>query len=119
MTKTNNKINERRLLQGWVFRLAYRLMEKDGLARSESLRLAWNNLRLLEKLGQGEVTFYYQKEDGSTRKAIGTLRHDLIPLPPREAYTTKEYDDDKLTFVYYDLQKKGFRSFRASKLIRS
>lgn len=115
--KNNNDIDERRLLQGWVFRLAHRMMEKHGLSRSEALKLAYRNRKLQEMLGQGEVTFWYQKEDLSLRRAIGTLRKDLIPQPPNEAVAKRKCDDDKVTFVYYDLEKKGFRSFRAFSII--
>lgn len=37
------------------------------------------NNTIEEKLKEGIVTFIYQKNDGSIRKVVGTLKQDLIP----------------------------------------
>lgn len=59
---------------------------------------------IIKLLQKGVVNFVYKKKDGSIRKAIGTLkdievkfkRPDIIP--------------------YFDLEKKGFRSFKLDNL---
>ena len=109
---------ERRLMQGWAFNLAYRLMDDHMLTRSEALKLAYLNRTLLEMLGQGEVRFLYRKGDGTLRVAKGTLRADLIPLKPNQKAMPKKYDDIQTAFVYYDTVTGGFRSFRACSLLR-
>ena len=108
---------ERRLLQGWVFNLAYRLMDDHMLTRSEALKLAYLNRTLLELLGQGVVEFIYQKGDGTLRRAKGTLRSDLIPLKPSQKRMPKKYDDTITSFVYWDTKTGGWRSFRACSLL--
>lgn len=65
--------------------------------------------RLKRLLKKGEVSFSYKKKDGSTRRAVGTLKVSLIPKEDRA--------DDRLTkqnkdvFNYYDLKKEDWRCF--------
>ena len=109
---------ERRLMQGWVFDLAYRLMDDHMMTRSSALKLAYLNRKLLGMLGRGTVSFLYKKADGTLRRAYGTLRADLIPLKPKNPNMVKEYDDSIKTFVYYDTERGSFRCFRACSLLR-
>ena len=119
MKKRKKKMSdERRLMQGWVFDLAYRLMDDHMMTRSSALKLAYLNRKLLGMLGQGEVHFLYRKGDGTLRRATGTLRSDLIPLKPKNPNRVKFYDDSIKSFVYYDTETGGFRSFRACSLLR-
>lgn len=69
-------------------------------------------------LRRGEVKFSYKKKDGTIRHAIGTLNEDLIPKVEKPVEDTAKADEDKpkrklpaATIFYYDLEKKGFRSF--------
>lgn len=117
--KKKKKISkERRLLGRWVFSLANRLMTEDGLLQSEAFRKAHKARRLLERMGEAIVTFEYEREDHTYGKARGTLRKDLMPPYKKKAKKKKRKSDGfPLTFCYYDVEKKGFRSFRASRNI--
>ena len=77
------------------------------------------------KLRAGEVRFTFKKKDGSRRPTVGTLSVALIP----ESVETKT-DSDKDTkdakpkrklaegqVFFYDLEKKGFRSFIFDNLV--
>ncbi len=46
---------------------------------------AWELYRLAKKMREGTVSFYYQKADGSIRKAVGTLRNLFLPAQPSTA----------------------------------
>ena len=116
--KKKKKISkERRLLGRWVFSLANRLMTEDGLKQSEAFRKAHKARRLLERMGEAIVTFEYEREDHTYGKARGTLRKDLMPPYKKKAKKKRKHDGFPLTFCYYDVEKKGFRSFRASREI--
>lgn len=82
---------------------------------------------LIAKLKDGEVKFEYAKKDGSTRKATGTLKPELMKLEKK--VTAKDVDDAsekqkkarKLpadSIFYYDLDSKGFRSFKMSNFVK-
>lgn len=79
-----------------------------------------------KKLRSGEVKFKYMKKDGSEREALGTLDPNLMDLPKK--VTTSEIDKasekQKKTrklpadsVFYYDLEAKGFRSFKMSNFV--
>ncbi len=120
--KTTNE-----LLRAWVFGLANNLMEEGCMTRSEAFERAYLVKDLLEKLGQGKVCFQYRKQDESEREAFGTLRRGIDPAtptkPPRgEASVTpprgRRRGVDSLNFTYWDLEKKGFRTFSAARLVK-
>ena len=64
-----------------VFTLAWQFARQTGLSFSECLKKAWANIKLKAKMSTQIVRFYFQKVDGSTREAWGTLRPDLLPKP--------------------------------------
>lgn len=86
-----------------------------------------------KKLFDGEVKFVYTKVDGSERKARGTMKPDLLPLPKKteekpedeqeatvkscEKKTIKKRSLPADSVLYYDLDAKGFRSFKAGNLV--
>ena len=75
-----------------------------------------------DMLFNGEGKFKFKKVDGTIREARGTMCPDLLPPPPPK----KEYDEQKLQnkkpprkrpegiICYYDLDSKGFRSFKTT-----
>lgn len=75
---------------------------------SEALKMAWRAAKLQMALAAGEVKFRYRKCNGEIREAVGTLQNMVL---------------DKLTafngaaMYYFDLKKKGFRSFSVANLI--
>ena len=64
------------------------------------------------KMRRGIVTFSFKKADGTIREARGTLRRSL--LPPTKGTGIKP---SPLVFVYYDVEKCGWRSFRRENLL--
>ena len=104
-----------RLKNAWVFDHAYAMMEEFNMDRSEALRQAYLVYDLLEKLGEGVVTFRYRKKDGTSRVARGTRCRGIS-----ERYDNYHYGDDSRKkedqypwqdIPYWDLDKQAFRSF--------
>lgn len=108
------------LTSRWVMLLAHSLMEHDDLSRQEAMQKAHLTEQLLSKMGEGVVTFEYQKEDGSIRMAKGTLRHGIDSLFDEYKCAGKRHWDNANTdgtYHYWDMMLKKFRSFKASRLI--
>ena len=113
----NKKQNQEllRLKKAWVFDHANEMIEEFNMGRSEAFRQAYLVHDLLEALGQGEVTFLYEKKDGNDRTARGTRCRGIS-----ERYDNYHYGDDprkkkdkylRLEQSYWDLDKQSFRSF--------
>ena len=79
-----------------VFYLAWQFARQTGLSFSECLKKAWANIKLKSKMSTQIVRFYFQKVDGSTREAWGTLRPDLLLLP---SITAKAMTPYKYTLI--------------------
>lgn len=67
----------------------------------------------IEKLQKNIIVFRYKKRDGSIRKAEGTLHPKF--LPPTKS--DKEFVRPEYQIVYYDLEKKSWRSFRSFEFV--
>ncbi len=97
--------------------LANRLMSEYGVGRSEAFRQANMTRRLLEALGRGVVNFSYRKQDGTERQAVGTLckgiSADFDNYERKTDERSGEDFDEKLQFVYWDLERNAFRTFSA------
>jgi hypothetical protein len=112
---------EQRELNRWVMELANYLMAEKGIDDKTALRKAHLTRNLLRALGEGKVTFSYRKQDGSLRTAHGTLRHGICREFDEYRYASDEAEDTASEwpyshFVYWDLDRQGFRSFRAEDL---
>lgn len=77
--------------------------------------------KFLAALRAGKVKFSYKKVDGSTREALGTLKPELMDGAHA---TEKKVNDGKkkhhvppTIIIYWDLEAKGFRSFRKDNFI--
>ena len=114
-------------LGAWVCDLANKLMDEECITRSEAFKQAHLTRELLENLGKGKVCFQYKKQNGDSREAYGTLRRGIDPttptIPPQgEASVThprgRRRDLESLNFTYWDLEKKGFRTFSAARLVK-
>lgn len=81
---------------------------KKAITFGEALKMAWKAAKLQIALAAGEVKFRYRKCNGEIREALGTLKNMVV---------------DKLTafngaaMYYFDIEKKGFRSFSVDNLI--
>jgi len=97
-----------------IMRLAWQFVRKNGYTMSEALKIAWANMKLVAAMHSKICKFYFQKVDGSTREAFGTLRNGLIP-------TTTDEDNRKkndTVQVYFDTEKSGWRCFKRANLIK-
>jgi len=62
-----------------IMKSAWRFFRITGECFSESLKRAWSNFKLVQKMQKGITKFYFQKVDGSIREAWGTLSEKMIP----------------------------------------
>ena len=86
---------------------------------SDILKYAWWFEHFAAILRNGYARFSYFKKDGSIREAKGTLCGSLIPDEdiPNQAEKPVDKKDNFEIFVYYDLNKKAWRSFRITEFI--
>jgi len=79
--------------------------------QGQALKYAWWFENFRDKLRTGIWRFSYFKKDGTLREAYGTLSADYIPTDrlPKNDSAEKGLTAD--TFVYYDIQAQGWRSF--------
>lgn len=77
---------------------------------SQALKQAWKIIKLQAKMMIGNVRFQYYKVSGEVREAVGTLS-----VSYESKGTGRELPSD--SFMYYDCEAKGFRSFKVYNLI--
>lgn len=92
---------------------AWRFFRITGQSFSECLKCAWSNFKLVQKMQNGIVRFYFQKVDGSIREAWGTLNGKSVPT---KAATTNKAKNDTIQ-VYFDTEKQEYRSFKKLNLV--
>ena len=93
-----------------LMRRAWELFRTTGKTFSVCLVKAWEFYRLTKRMRKGGVSFCYEKANGDTRKAKGTLQ-GIAPLIKGSG------QDSPKTFRYFDVEAGGFRSFRIENLI--
>ena len=112
-----------RLRSRWVMMEASKIMEARNVTRSFALISAWRAWRLLDALSQGSVFFSYKKDTGDTRMAVGTLcrgidRH-FDDYLSKNAGRVKDAKRESCCFVYWDIEKEGFRTFKSYQLMEN
>lgn len=92
-----------------IFKVANAL-RKSNKAKTlgEALRIAWKAAKLQLQLSAGEVKFRYRKLNGEIREAVGTLKNMI---------TDSAMAVNGTAMFYFDVEKKGFRSFAISNLL--
>ena len=123
MAKKKRYFSEMSKLQWrWVMLLVQSLMNKEELPRQEAMKKAWLTFKLLEALGKGIVEFSYKKQDGTTRQARGTLHRGVSEsfdnYKSKGGKSPRDNSNTDGIYVYWDLDKNGFRSFHAQDLIQ-
>ena len=115
--------NQRRELTCW---LANFLVNKRGFDRSKAFKCAHAIHRLTNELAKGLLEFSYMKDDGTLRHARGTLCDGVSDRFDEWKRKQAEKPKDKKAkaktkpreiITYWDLDKEGFRSFRADRLM--
>ena len=91
-------------------RRAWELFRTTGKTFSACLVRAWALYRLTKRMRTGVVSFCYEKANGDTRKAKGTLQGVASLIKGTGKETPK-------TVRYFDIEAGGFRSFRIENLI--
>ena len=119
--KTYSMPEKQRLLCRWTFELAAFLQEEHNMDKKAALELAHLNRELILHLGSGRVWFVYRKEDGSLREACGTLCNGISQKFDEYEYKNNFSTDSRWpteTFTYWDLEREGFRTFKAHRLLK-
>ena len=115
--KKRKQQDERSLMGAWVCDMANRLMNESEvpMTQSEAFEQAHLVRRLLEKLGEGQVLFVYEKKGEGLRVAFGTLCKDMDPAFDNYVHKTTENNrrTETLNFMYWDIERHAFRSFSA------
>ena len=116
-----NQVTQR-MMDRWTLELANWLMSEKDLERREAFRKAHLVRRLLDRLGRGVVVFQYRKENGEIRQARGTLCPGVSEDFDRYEYKREDADafsraDEHGVYVYFDLDRRAFRSFAAWRLV--
>lgn len=94
-----------------IMRRAWQIARTTGQAFAVALSKSWQLYRLTKLMRNGTVRFAYEKKDGTLRHAVGTLKGT------GEFVKGTGRPDDGQTFRYYDMEAKGFRSFRVENFI--
>ena len=122
--KKKKEKTTRELLGAWVCELANNLCNESEipLPKNEAFRKAHMARKLLEGLGQGVVTFQYEKQDGTLREAEGTLCKGVDVAFDNHVYADEKveqnYATDSTNFTYWDLEAHGFRTFSAARVVK-
>lgn len=94
-----------------VMKYAHFLYERTACKWQICMLKAWELYRLAKKMRKGVVKFAFQKMDGTTRYAFGTLQH--LPVGATNRGKTPTFK----TFAYFDIEKQAMRCFRVENLI--
>jgi len=83
-----------------------------SLTKSEAWKKAWAVAKLKKAMKENEsVHFAFEKVDGSTRPAVGTLSATIVPA------TLGTGKAKPLHIVtYFDLERNAWRSFKAQNI---
>ena len=90
---------------------------------STSMRNAWKIQHVRDAMLAGAVLLRYVNTHGDELERIGTLRSSFIPSDSAPKGTRQQEIDEGLTLPnwevvnYYDLDKKGWRSFNIKSLL--
>lgn len=97
-----------------VMKYAHHLLSTTKKSWRFCLLKAWELYRLAKRMRNGDVKFAYEKTDGSIRYAIGTLENVPAGATNKGKRITKP---SYKTFSYFDVEKKGYRSFKIENLV--
>ena len=121
MTKKLISLGEqsRRLTNRWTFEHANYLISEHEVPRAVAFDRTQLAVRLLMLMGRGRVTFVYTKEDGSERRAVGTLQPGCCRELADYEYKGVRVTEPPMDMVtYWDIEACGWHSFKIQRLIR-
>ncbi|WP_018620776.1 SH3 beta-barrel fold-containing protein [Spirosoma luteum] len=96
-------------LRTQVLKLTALLVKQTALSFGAAQKQAWASVKLCAQMQERPVRFYYWKEDGSQREAVGFYgaNTQIDTSIPRKG----------LAIRYYDTLVQNWRSFRPDRLI--
>ena len=97
-----------------VMSYAHHIFVTTVISWSDALKKAWQLYRLAKLMRQGVVKFYFEKVDGSSRVAYGTLCNLPAGITSRKG---SKKATNYGTMCYWDTKKNAFRSFRVENII--
>lgn len=107
------KIKGKYTLQSQVFKIAHILKKTYNLnSFKEALIISWRNFKLKNYLNKGAISFLYLTKEGKIHEAFGTLRNIDHLLQGSD-----KFKNDLLSFRYYDIEKRNFRTFKMINLL--
>lgn len=92
--------------------MAWSFVRQYGYTMSEAMKVAWLNIKLRKAMMSRIVKFIFEKVDGSTRIAYGTLKSDLVPP------TGDGRKPSPNVQVYYDCEKESWRCYKRAQLLQ-
>lgn len=109
----------KRQLNQWVMELAHYLETEHGLEWKVALQKAHLAKTILGLMGTSVVRFTFRKKDGTVREARGTLCRELSKEFAAYEYVNavEEVVWPRATFTYWDMERQGFRTISAERLI--
>lgn len=99
-----------------VFKRAYEIAKQTGKAFAVCLSKAWQLYQLAKQMKNAVITFYYEKKDGTLRKAKGTLQVEDAREEKQDARSRKPSAG---VFTYFDTEANGFRAFKVENFIKT
>lgn len=78
-------------------------------------KVVYTEEAIKNRLASGDVHFTYRKKDGTEREAYGTRNTDIITL--NDAMPSGNGSEKTGVITYYDLNSKGWRSFKTENFI--
>lgn len=93
-----------------MLRLTWQLVKNAKLSFGKALKQAWAAVKLKTQMLTRPVSFFYVKEDGTERFAVG---HYAAATPA----TGSSKPTSPLVIRYFDTLANGWRSFRADRLL--
>jgi len=96
-----------------IMHSAWRFFRISGENFSYCLRKSWANFKLVEKMKQGIVKFYFQKVDGSFREAYGSLSEKNTP---KIKFNDNRKKNENLQ-TYFDTEFQDWRCFKKLNLV--
>ena len=88
-------------------------LRKAGMSFSEAIKRAWYTFRLKARMAMATVTFFYTKDDGSERMAVGCY----AKAPQRTDTDKPKKKPNPLVLGYFDLFANDWRSCRIDRLL--
>lgn len=95
-------------LRPQALKLASLLVKQTAMSFGAAQKQAWASVKLCAQMQQKPVSFFYRKDDGTERFAVGHY-------PPATA--SQPVMVSALVVRYFDTLADGWRSFRVDRLI--